>query len=127
MHQDGPHPGSKDHHPIKQRKSDGHFLEPSEQGRCAQCTKNARLACNECKKKLHLICFPLYHGIKVETWVISFFFKKKKLFSFKFINFQYNSYLYLNLKNKSFILSYYFAYYLISSSLYYIFESSVKQ
>lgn len=61
----GPQPGPKVHRPISQRKSDGHFLVQTTQGRCAQCTLNARLACNECKKKLHLHCFPIYHGIKV--------------------------------------------------------------
>lgn len=62
---DGSKTGPKVHRPMTQRKSDGHFLVQTTQGRCAQCNANARLACSECKKKLHLNCFPLYHGIQV--------------------------------------------------------------
>ena len=41
---DGSQAGPKVHSIISQRKTDGRFLVPTEQGRCAQCTKNAKIS-----------------------------------------------------------------------------------
>lgn len=58
----GPKTGPKIHVPAIRRKSDGHFLVKCTQGRCWECKANARLECRECQKRLHLECFPKYHG-----------------------------------------------------------------
>jgi len=53
-----PRPGPKSDRSLTYRKTDGHSLRATDQGRCAQCGTNARLQCHECKKRLHLHCFP---------------------------------------------------------------------
>ena len=46
---------------IVSKDSNGHFLTSTSQGRCAYCKKNCRLLCEKCNKRMHQLCFPLYH------------------------------------------------------------------
>ena len=38
-----------------------HYIESTSQGRCAYCTKNTMKQCAKCGKRLHEICFQIYH------------------------------------------------------------------
>jgi len=38
-----------------------HYLGSTTQGRCAFCSSNTRKMCVKCDKRLHELCFPLYH------------------------------------------------------------------
>jgi len=38
-----------------------HYIESTSQGRCAFCAKNTMKRCVKCEKRLHEICFQLYH------------------------------------------------------------------
>ena len=38
-----------------------HYLASSSQGRCAFCQANTRKMCVKCGKRLHELCFPLFH------------------------------------------------------------------
>ncbi|KRZ84342.1 PiggyBac transposable element-derived protein 3 [Trichinella sp. T8] len=56
-----PRPGPRIHLPHSLQRSRGYFLQSSTQGRCAVCKKNCRNQCVQCGKRLHQICFPVYH------------------------------------------------------------------
>ncbi|KAL3193754.1 hypothetical protein MRX96_000053 [Rhipicephalus microplus] len=45
------------------RKTDGHYIISTTQGRCAECKKNTTNQCQQCKKRLHKKCFTAYHGL----------------------------------------------------------------
>ncbi|KRX20178.1 PiggyBac transposable element-derived protein 3 [Trichinella nelsoni] len=51
-------PRPRSHLPHSLRSSSGHFLQSSTQGRCAASKKNCR---NQCGKRQHQTCFPVYH------------------------------------------------------------------
>jgi DNA excision repair protein ERCC-6 len=55
-------PGPRVHQPKSLRKSDAHYIVDFSQGRCVVCQKNTRKGCYECEKRLHVNCFPQYHG-----------------------------------------------------------------
>ena len=38
-----------------------HYMESTSQGRCAWCSKNTTKKCTKCNKRLHALCFELYH------------------------------------------------------------------
>ena len=38
-----------------------HYLTSATQGRCAFCGSNTRKMCSKCEKRLHELCFPLFH------------------------------------------------------------------
>jgi hypothetical protein len=46
----GSRPGPRVQIPISVRKTDGHDLTESKQGRCVECKSNARLQCRECSR-----------------------------------------------------------------------------
>lgn len=39
-----------------------HILDSCEQGRCVVCSKNTRLRCVKCAKRLHKLCSAVYHA-----------------------------------------------------------------
>jgi hypothetical protein len=41
--------------------SSRHFLSSTTQGRCVVCQKNTKKMCGFCEKRMHELCFPVYH------------------------------------------------------------------
>ncbi|KAL3203432.1 hypothetical protein MRX96_011970 [Rhipicephalus microplus] len=56
-------PGPRVHLRHEDRKTDGHYIISTTQGRCAECKKNTTNQCQQCKKRLHKKCFATYHGL----------------------------------------------------------------
>ncbi|KAH7961272.1 hypothetical protein HPB52_006402 [Rhipicephalus sanguineus] len=56
-------PGPRVHPRHEDRKTDGHYMISTTQGRCAECKKNTTNQCQQCKKRLHKKCFAAYHGL----------------------------------------------------------------
>ncbi|KAL3220285.1 hypothetical protein MRX96_029967 [Rhipicephalus microplus] len=56
-------PGPRVHLRDEDRKTDGHYIISTTQGRCAECKKNETNQFQQCKKRLHNKCFAAYHGL----------------------------------------------------------------
>ncbi|KAL3248169.1 hypothetical protein MRX96_056582 [Rhipicephalus microplus] len=56
-------PGPRVHPRHEDRKTDGHYIISTTQGRCAECKKNTTNQCQQCKKWLRKKCFAAYHGL----------------------------------------------------------------
>ncbi|KAL3222044.1 hypothetical protein MRX96_005006 [Rhipicephalus microplus] len=56
-------PGPRVHLRHEDRKTDGHYIISTTQGRCAECKKNTTNQCQQCKKRLHKKGFAAYHSL----------------------------------------------------------------